>query len=544
MLFCACFFVLKCHEPQAEDTFPIYADTIWKQEFRAENPKAFNDILDEFEARGALAPVSLTAIDENGSPIPGASVRMSFSSPDGIDNPVIRSGTTDATGRFAAEARSIWSVGWIVEKEGFYSFRSNMVLREFEMTRRSLIPTLVAVLVFSAYWSLRCGSNEKGTRMVSVPKTVSSASVDERSSSGIASSLQVNAPIRKGNAISSDSSAETRPMEWIRAATDPENESLYIGQMNFSRLQEAVGPPLRDEASVYAYNHGARSKVTIRIVDENGTPVPDAQVSAVHCRNWTFVNTDKFVTRNDGIIVLENRNADQYRIGVLKTGYYGLFVEIHFFSQYSRCVENGRWIPWNPHVDLVLKSKDNPIKLEPYDVFIHSEDLSVPLDSDIPFDLLEGDFLPPFGNGKTTNAFVRVTGTTRKEEVHAITAFRFLSGGGVSKLPKDGFCHYMYPKRIGRENFESEFLHEWHWTDLGGSIQKVDTDPTGRECIALRVPDIDSDGERSFRYGFLYSPPRAHVREDGSGFCSFSVQYFLNPIPGDRNVEAPDQLKK
>lgn len=131
VLFCACFFVLQCHEPQAEDTFPIYADTIWNQEFRAENPKAFNDILDEFEARGALAPVSLTAIDEYGSPIPGASVRMSFSSPDGIDNPVIRSGTTDATGRFAAEARSIWSVGWIVEKEGFYSFRSNMVLRPY-----------------------------------------------------------------------------------------------------------------------------------------------------------------------------------------------------------------------------------------------------------------------------------------------------------------------------------------------------------------------------------------------------------------------------
>lgn len=411
------------------------------------------------------------------------------------------------------------------------------------MKRRSLISALVAVLVFSVCWSLQCGSNENGTKVVSVPKTDSSTSVDERSS-GIASPPQPNSPVGKGNIVSSDSSTETSPMEWIRAATDPENESLYISQMNFSRLQETVGPPLRDKASVNAYNNGARSKVTIRIVDEIGTPVSDAQVSAVHCRNWNFVKTEHFTTGDNGIIVLENRSADQYRIGVSKTGYYGLFVEMHFFSQYSRCVENGMWIPWNPHVDLVLKSKDNPIKLEQYDVFIHGEDLSVPLDSDIPFDLLAGDFLPPFGNGTTTNAFVRVSGSTRKEEVHVTTELRFLAGGGVSKFPKDGFCHYMYPKRIGRDIFKNEFLHEWHWTDLGGSIQKVDTDPTGRECIALRVPDIASDGVRSFHYGFLYSPPKAHVREDGSGFCSFSVQYFLNPVPDDRNVEAPDQLKK
>lgn len=109
----------------------IYPDTIWDKEFRADNPKEFANILNGFEVRGALSPIVLTAIDENGTPVSGASVRMSFSSPDGIDNPAIRSGITDDAGRFAAEARSVWSVGWIVEKEGFYSFRSNMVLRPY-----------------------------------------------------------------------------------------------------------------------------------------------------------------------------------------------------------------------------------------------------------------------------------------------------------------------------------------------------------------------------------------------------------------------------
>jgi hypothetical protein len=109
----------------------IYPDAIWDKSFRADRPEEFESILNGFEGRGALVPIVLIAIDENGSPIQGASVRLSFSSPDGIDKPVVRSGTTDATGRFAAEERSVWSVGWIVEKDGFYSYRSNMVLRPY-----------------------------------------------------------------------------------------------------------------------------------------------------------------------------------------------------------------------------------------------------------------------------------------------------------------------------------------------------------------------------------------------------------------------------
>ena len=70
----------------------IYPDTIWDKEFRANRPKDFDNILTGFEGRGALAPIVLTAINEKGSPVPGASVRLSFSSPDGIDNPVVRSG--------------------------------------------------------------------------------------------------------------------------------------------------------------------------------------------------------------------------------------------------------------------------------------------------------------------------------------------------------------------------------------------------------------------------------------------------------------------
>ena len=109
----------------------VYPDSIWGQGFRDDNPKAFDEILGGFESRGALASMSLTVLDETGNPVPNASVRMSFSSPDGLDNAEVRTGATDSDGRFSAEANSIWSVAWVVEKNGYYAFRSNIVLRPY-----------------------------------------------------------------------------------------------------------------------------------------------------------------------------------------------------------------------------------------------------------------------------------------------------------------------------------------------------------------------------------------------------------------------------
>ena len=57
-------------------TSAVYPDSIWEQGFRASNPNAFNEILVGFESRGALASLSLTVLDETGSPVPDASVRL------------------------------------------------------------------------------------------------------------------------------------------------------------------------------------------------------------------------------------------------------------------------------------------------------------------------------------------------------------------------------------------------------------------------------------------------------------------------------------
>lgn len=123
---------IRANAPTMEDTIRLvtYPDSIWGQ-FRAENNDRFNEILHGFETKGALAPIDLFVCDENGDPIPGASVRLSWSTPDGLDHDKRVFGTTDSTGHFSAEERSIWAVGWRVEKDGYYTAYSNLELRAY-----------------------------------------------------------------------------------------------------------------------------------------------------------------------------------------------------------------------------------------------------------------------------------------------------------------------------------------------------------------------------------------------------------------------------
>ena len=127
---------MQLNVPPAEDAIGLvgYHDSIWGR-FRAQNTDRFNEILHGFETEGAMVPIDLFVCDEDGRPVPDASIRMSFSTSAGLDNDELIFGASDETGHFSAMERSIWQVGWRVEKEGYYTAYSNLVLRPYATIR-------------------------------------------------------------------------------------------------------------------------------------------------------------------------------------------------------------------------------------------------------------------------------------------------------------------------------------------------------------------------------------------------------------------------
>lgn len=95
-------------------------------------------------------------------------------------------------------------------------------------------------------------------------------------------------------------------------------------------------------------------------------------------------------TDKDGRVTAAAPTTGLVGFSVTKTGYY-LTTGQHDFSK----SEHGRWQPWNPTVEAVLKRIVNPVPL-----FAKNLQTQIPVyDKPVSFDLMEGDWLAPYGKG-------------------------------------------------------------------------------------------------------------------------------------------------
>ena len=113
----------------------------------------------------------------------------------------------------------------------------------------------------------------------------------------------------------------------------------------------------------HAVTYGAKAKITLRVVDSKGVPVADALVGGGFYNHDEKGHDFKERTNGKGEVTLEDTCVGDLNFGVMKDGYYSTGTTYWFFKNYFDCVKDGRWIPWNPTVEVVLKEIRNPIKM-------------------------------------------------------------------------------------------------------------------------------------------------------------------------------------
>ena len=147
-------------------------------------------------------------------------------------------------------------------------------------------------------------------------------------------------------------------------------------------------------------------QVTFRVIDTEGVPVTNALIK--HCfHNNRTPDKERLVekyTGTNGCVVFEGETSGGLTYRVQKDGYYqseGVYKEWQekWMPPDSPNIKKGRWQPWNPTFDMVLKKIKNPIPM-----YVKSLSVGVPeFGKLLGFDLEKGDWVAPYGKGNSSD---------------------------------------------------------------------------------------------------------------------------------------------
>ena len=146
---------------------------------------------------------------------------------------------------------------------------------------------------------------------------------------------------------------------------------------------------------------GAKGKATFHVVDTDGNSVAGADISA----GFYGGSGGGGQTDADGLFVVEGKtlNGASLLYTIKKQGFYQTRATYQLGKRGYRCIENGRWIPWNPTLRATLKAIRKPIPM-----YMKRAKIILPAkDMDFEYDFLAGDLVEPYGKGKTADIALR-----------------------------------------------------------------------------------------------------------------------------------------
>lgn len=288
--------------------------------------------------------------------------------------------------------------------------------------------------------------------------------------------------------------------------------------------------PAGKERRQIAQISGASGKVTLCVVDANGDPVSNAKVDSWF---WTGGESNRIVngfTDSRGMIGLEENSMSYMGFTVNKEGYYQTRWKYWFYERGYDCVEDGRWLPWNPVLEVVLKEVRLPLQLPQ-----KKAEISFPANTRVGFDFIVGDLVEPYGKGKTNDAVFHVSGVAiNGKEFHYTNTLSFVDGSGIVSHAPDSFS-ILKSDYVAPENgytLGTTFRYDYDGTHAG-------SDDTSQRDRILYFK-VRGNREQGARYGKIVGGVVGGLAYPDTDTAGLVFSYFLNPNDGDRNLEYED----
>ena len=291
----------------------------------------------------------------------------------------------------------------------------------------------------------------------------------------------------------------------------------------------------------HARRYGAEAHIVLRCVDQDGGVVTNAHVSAGLYPDGSFENALCFngYTDTNGVFVLKGKTNGEFTHEIKKDGFYNTLEQKFLFKLPDVSVSRDRWQPYGMTNTVVLKRKINPVAM-----YVARRDnawhLIKEIEKPLGFDLVENDWVPPFGKGRASDMFVTFfwNGVKFPQYTGADLELSFANQySGIYRADSDISSAFRYPYHADTNAVYSQSIRfSFQRNPQGG--QKDGRLKEG-ECLVLRVrPRLDEDGNLvGALYAKIYGPLTFGLGDDTTP-GTMSLCYYLNPIENDTNLEA------
>ncbi len=264
----------------------------------------------------------------------------------------------------------------------------------------------------------------------------------------------------------------------------------------------------------------SEAKITVKVIDETGSPVEGARVGLGFYVGGTksenavigFTDSNGSFTATSAVIVQLGGN-------VKKDGYY----ESRFYYEFKE-VKNGKWLPWNPEVTLVMRKKENPVAM-----YAHKFGLDIPtLGKEVGFDLIEYDWVAPHGKGKQADFIFKVDQRFVSRDDYDCTLIMTFPNkfDGIQLVKEDR----RYGSRLKLPRYAPENGYQKKLTRFSKRVSHAkpfEEDYKEDNNYIFRVRSEEKDGKLvRAMYGKIQGDIRVGPENDKTAYISF--KYYLN----------------
>jgi hypothetical protein len=283
-------------------------------------------------------------------------------------------------------------------------------------------------------------------------------------------------------------------------------------------------------------------RLTLHVVDDAGQPVKDAKARIGADRRPKAGESDgkgnftEGLTDGKGLFSgeLEAWDASQAGYRVEKQDHYGVWL-----PYYAKSPVRGKWQPWNPIIEVVLKRIKNPVPM--YAKLVHGE---VPAKGvDVGYDLVVGDWIAPYGRGRIADIVFHGEGVLKDNRNYRgkLTVTFPGQGNGLIQLevPQPQSSPLRMPYEAPADGYESErvwrAVRKYNPQTMENEEYVNDSSKTGNFFIRVRA-ELDAEGKiMKALYGKIHAPFEFGPRGKNAMPAIYFV-YYLNP-DGTRNIE-------